>query len=69
MKAVIYPLFKSQLRLYVFFGILTGIIVYFLSDLSIAVGKSGKIPLILSVWTPVILIIIFSTYSLIRDDD
>ncbi len=55
--------------MYVFFGILTGIIVYFLSDLSIAVGKSGKIPLILSVWTPVILIIIFSTYSLIRDDD
>lgn len=55
--------------LYAFFGILTGIIVYFLADLSIAFGKSGKIPLILSVWMPVILIMTFSTYSLLRSDE
>tara|TARA_B100000963_G_scaffold262473_1_gene230630 strand:+ start:2157 stop:3254 length:1098 start_codon:yes stop_codon:yes gene_type:complete len=55
--------------LYAFFGILTGIIVYFLADLSIAFGKSGKIPLVLSVWMPVILIMTFSTYSLLRNDE
>ena len=55
--------------LYAFFGILTGIIVYFLADLSIAFGKSGKIPLVLSVWMPVILIMTFSTYSLLRSDE
>ena len=55
--------------LYAFFGILTGIVVYFLADLSIAFGKSGKIPLVLSVWMPVILIMTFSTYSLLRSDE
>ena len=55
--------------LYAFFGVLTGIIVYFLADLSIAFGKSGKIPLVLSVWMPVILIMTFSTYSLLRSDE
>lgn len=55
--------------IYIFFGVLAGIMVYFLGDLSIAIGKSGKIPLILSVWIPVILIMTFSTYSLIRNDE
>ena len=55
--------------IYAFLGILTGIIVYFFYDLSIAVGKSGKLPLILSVWMPVILINVFSIYILINNED
>jgi lipopolysaccharide export LptBFGC system permease protein LptF len=31
--------------IYIFFGIILGIIIYFLNDLSIALGISGKIPL------------------------
>lgn len=55
--------------IYAFFGILSGIVVYFLSDLSIAIGKSGKIPLILSVWVPVIIILLLSIYNLINQEN
>jgi len=55
--------------IYAFFGVMTGIFVYFLSDLSIAIGKSGKIPLIMSVWIPVLLIMILSIYSIIKEND
>jgi len=54
---------------YSFFAIFSGIIIYFMSDLSIAIGKSDKIPLVLSVWVPVILIMIFSTYSLLKNNE
>ncbi len=55
--------------IYIFFGVMSGIVVYFLADLSMALGKSGKIPLVLSVWMPVIIIMSFSVYGLIRDND
>jgi lipopolysaccharide export system permease protein len=55
--------------IYAFLGIMAGIFIYFLSDLSIAIGKSGKIPLVLSVWVPILLIMIFSVYSIIKEND
>jgi len=55
--------------IYAFFGVMTGIFVYFLSDLSIAIGKSGKIPLIMSVWIPVLLVMILSVYSVVKEND
>ena len=55
--------------IYAFFGVMTGIFVYFLSDLSIAIGKSGKIPLIISVWVPVLVIMVFSIYSIVKEND
>jgi len=51
--------------IYIFFGIVLGIIVYFLNDLSIALGVSGKMQLSLSVWIPIFVIIIISTLNLI----
>ena len=55
--------------IYIFFGILAGILVHFLGDLSMALGKSGKIPLILSVWIPVIIIMSLSMFSLLRENE
>ena len=60
--------FRFNNYIYSFLGILVGIIFYFLSDLSIALGKSGKIPLIFSVWIPIITIVIVSFFSLTRRD-
>lgn len=60
---------RSNNFMYAFYGVLSGIVIYFLGDLSIAIGKSGKIPLILSVWVPIIMIMIFSTYSLLRSNE
>jgi len=54
---------------YAFIGILTGIFFYFLGDLSIAIGKSGKLPLVLSVWVPTILIMTISIFSLISEKE
>lgn len=60
---------KYDNYVYAFFAILTGIGVYFLTDLSIAFGRTGKIPLTISVWLPVIIILIMSIYSLLRSNE
>lgn len=55
---------------YIFFGILAGIAIYFLNDLSIALGKTGKVPLIASVWIPVLVILITCVNTLfLRKND
>ena len=48
-------------------GIIAGIATYFVNDLSIAIGKSGKLPLEISIWMPIILIMTISIYSLTKD--
>ena len=52
--------------LYIFFGIVLGIIIYFLNDLSIAIGMANKMPLKLSVWMPVLLILFLCSINLIK---
>ena len=52
--------------MYIFFGIVLGIAIYFLNDLSIALGISGKLSLELSVWIPIFLIIVISVINLIK---
>jgi len=52
--------------IYVFFGIILGIVIYFLNDLSIALGLAGKMPLSVSVWIPIFLIIAISIVNLIK---
>ena len=51
---------------YVFFGIILGIVIYFLNDLSIALGIAGKMPLAISVWIPIFLILVISAINLIK---
>lgn len=55
--------------IYIFNAIISGMIIYFLSDLSIALGKSDKVPLVLSVWMPIIFIMILCFFSLIRSNE
>ena len=52
--------------IYVFFGIILGIVIYFLNDLSIALGIAGKMPLVISVWIPIFLILVISAINLIK---
>ena len=49
---------------YIFLAVILGIVIYFLNDLSIALGISGKINLTLSVWIPIFLIIVISTLNI-----
>ena len=52
--------------MYLFFGLIIGFILYFLNDLSIAIGLSNKLPLVLSVWSPVVVIIFLCAINLIK---
>jgi lipopolysaccharide export system permease protein len=55
--------------IYAFFGVMSGIIIYFLSDLSIALGKNGKLPLSLSVWVPIFIILTLSCFGILKRND
>ena len=52
--------------MYIFFGIVLGILIFFLNDLSVAIGISGKIPLVASVWTPILLITFFCSINIAK---
>jgi len=51
---------------YVLTGVIISVVLYFLSDLSITMGKTEKINLELSVWLPVFLIMIVNFIGLIQ---
>ena len=49
-----------------FVGILIVIIVYYLKDFSLALGQIGKVPLILSIWAPIIILSLITMAGLIQ---
>lgn len=51
---------------YILLAIILGILIYFLNDISIAVGLTDKLPIPLSVWTPIIIISFFCMTNLIK---
>lgn len=54
---------------YTFIGIFLGIIIYFLIDLSIAMGKSGTVPIMLSVWMPTLMLTTVAFYRIIKNNE
>lgn len=56
--------YRFNTFVYVFLGILSSIAVHFLGDLSISLGKTGKIPLIFSIWIPILILSIICIYAL-----
>ena len=52
--------------MYLFFGLLIGFFLYFLNDLSIAIGLANKLPLAISVWSPIVIIVFLSVINLIK---
>ena len=47
-------------------GILISVIIYYLSFFFEELGKNEQIPIVISIWVPMIIIILFSTVSLVR---
>jgi len=47
-------------------GVFVSISLYFLSDLSVTAGLAGYIPLILSIWLPILLISIFNIVGMLQ---
>ena len=57
---------KPQNAKYIFISIITCVLIYYLKDLSIALGKSNRIPLMLSVWMPIIAISLFCSAGILQ---
>ena len=57
---------KKQNYYYVVVSILICVIIYYFKDLSIALGQTGKIGLVMSVWMPIILISLCCSIGVIQ---
>ena len=51
---------------FVFVSIITCVLIYYFKDLSIALGQTNKISIILSVWMPLIAVTLFCSIGLLR---
>ena len=47
-------------------GLMTSVLIYYLKDLSLALGQTNRISLVLAVWVPIIVTSIFSLIGLIQ---
>ncbi len=63
---MVYNKFKKNILLNLFIGIFFSVLVYYLGNFSNLLGENGRLPLVLSVWFPIIVIIILSTIGIIR---
>ena len=57
---------KSENYKFLIVGLITCILVYYLKDLSLALGKTGRIPIILSIWSPIIALSLFSFIGILQ---
>ncbi len=57
--------FKENNLIYIFFTIITCILVYFFNDFSAALGKTERLSVETAVWMPILIIFIFSTVGMI----
>jgi len=53
-------------KFFLIFGILISVIIYYLSFFFEELGKNEQIPIGISIWIPLIIIILFSSMSLVR---
>ncbi len=51
---------------FIIIGLVLSVIIYYLKDLSLALGKTDRIPLILSIWTPIIALSFFTLIGVIQ---
>ncbi len=63
---MVYNKFKQKLLLNLFIGILFSVIVYYLGHFTNLLGENGKLPLILSVWFPVLMLLSLSIVGVIK---
>jgi len=57
---------QKQNFYYVIISIFTCVAIYYFKDLSIALGQTGKISLILSIWMPIIIISLFCSIGVVQ---
>ena len=58
--------FKENNWSYVFISIITSVLIFYFNDFSAALGKTGKLPIEVSVWMPIFIIFIFGSVGLLH---
>jgi len=58
--------FKENNWTYVFLAIISSVLIFFFNDFSAALGKTDKLPVVLSVWMPIAIIFVFSLVGIIH---
>jgi len=58
--------FKENNWSYVFIAIITSVLTFYFNDFSAALGKTEKLPILISVWMPIVIIFIFSGAGVIH---
>ncbi len=57
---------KSENFKLIILGLIISVLIYYLKDLSVALGKTDRIPLILSVWAPVLTLSFFTFIGVLQ---
>jgi lipopolysaccharide export system permease protein len=57
---------RRQNAYYVFLSIITCIVIFYFKNFSTALGATEKIPLVLSVWSPIIILFLFCSAGIIQ---
>ena len=63
---MIYNKFNKNILFNLFIGIFFSVLVYYLGNFSNLLGENGRLPLILSVWFPIIILVILSIIGIVR---
>ena len=58
--------FKNNLLVNILIGIFFSVLIYYISHFSNILGSNGKLPIILSVWFPVFILLLISSIGIIR---
>ena len=57
---------RSENLKFIIVGLATCVLVYYFKDLSLALGKTGRIPIILSIWSPIVALSLFSFIGILQ---
>ncbi len=63
---ILHTMKNSENLSFIIIGLVLSVIIYYLKDLSLALGKTDRIPLILSIWTPIIAMSFFTLIGVIQ---
>ena len=58
--------FKDNNWTYVFIAIIASVLIYFFNDFSAVLGKTGKLPMEIAVWMPIVIVFVFSVVGIIH---
>ena len=57
---------KSENLKFIVIGLIVSVIIFYFKDLSLALGQTDRIPLILAVWSPVIALSLFTFVGVLQ---